>query len=519
MTNDEIPRKDEFRITKRVAAPLRAFRNSRFGVLSAFGICYSSFVLLVASLAGCTRFVPKPISPARNAAKLEARQLDDDGLKEFLEDNLGHSMERWPIESWDARTLIFTAFYFHPSLDVARAQLRVAQAGVRTAGGRPNPTLNLTPGYDFSAANGLSPWIPFFGVDVPVETAGKRGDRLERARHLSESARLTISTVAWQVRSNVRASLLDFAANNRRAMLLEKQSGVQEQIVKLLEQRLAAGAIARPELTTARIALNRTRLDRGEAKSRSAEARARLAESLGVSTHALEGAQLIFDFSRHPVSPLTAPEARQIALSSRSDILAALADYAAADAELRLQIARQYPDLHLNPGYQFDQGDNKWTLGMTFELPALNQNQGPIAEALGRRDEAGARFTELQAKVIGEIDRASAAYQAAGEQLTTTETLVAAERQQQQSVEAQLKAGAADSLDELNAQLELRVATLAELDGQARLQQALGALEGALQQPLDSMGGTSSTASLIHAPQRDLERSAKSPGGTDAPRP
>src|ERR1041385_3749048 len=166
MTNDEIPRNDELRITKRVAAPLRAFRHSGFGFLSAFGICYSSFVLLLGLLAGCTRFVPKPISPAHNAAKLEARQLDDNGLKEFLEDNLGHSMERWPIESWDARTLIFTAFYFHPSLEVARAQLRVAQAGVRTAGGRPNPTLNLTPGYDFSAANGLSPWIPFFGVDV-----------------------------------------------------------------------------------------------------------------------------------------------------------------------------------------------------------------------------------------------------------------------------------------------------------------------------------------------------------------
>ena len=39
------------------------------------------------------------------------------------------------------------------------------------------------------------------------------------------------------------------------------------------------------------------------------------------------------------------------------------------------------PDVHLNPGYQFDQGDNKWSIGLTFDLPILNQNQGPIAEA------------------------------------------------------------------------------------------------------------------------------------------
>ena len=48
-----------------------------------------------------------------------------------------------------------------------------------------------------------------------------------------------------------------------------------------------------------------------------------------------------------------------------------------------------------------------------------------------------------------------------------------------------------------------------DLDGQARLQQALGALEGALQQPLDSMGETSSTASSIHTSQSCLERSTK----------
>src|ERR1041385_6831526 len=108
MTNDEIPRNDELRITKRVAAPLRAFRHSGFGFLSAFGICYSSLVLLVALLAGCTRFVPKPISPAHNAAKLEARQLDDDGLKEFLEDTLRHPMERGPMRAWGAQTLVFS---------------------------------------------------------------------------------------------------------------------------------------------------------------------------------------------------------------------------------------------------------------------------------------------------------------------------------------------------------------------------------------------------------------------------
>src|SRR5437867_4491709 len=83
----------------------------------------------------------------------------------------------------------------------------------------------------------------------------------------------------------------------------------------------------------------------------------------------------------------------------------------------------------------------------------------------------------------------------------------AAARRQQQCVEAQLKAGAADQLDVLNARLELGLAILAQFDGQAKLQQALGAMEDALQRPIDSATGTSPTLSLINTAQRAPERS------------
>ena len=64
------------------------------------------------------------------------------------------------------------------------------------------------------------------------------------------------------------------------------------------------------------------------------------------------------------------------------------------------------------------------------------------------------------------------------------EALLATQRQQQESVEQQLKAGAADRLDVLTAQLELATIELAVEDGQVKLHQALGALEDAVQRPL-----------------------------------
>src|SRR5262249_18362260 len=143
---------------------------------------------------------------------------------------------------------------------------------------------------------------------------------------------------------------------------------------------------------------------------------------------------------------LSTQEVRRQALLNRADLLASLAEYEATQAALQLQIAKQYPDIHLGPGYQYDQGDHKVTLALTAELPILNQNQGPIAEAEAHRNEAAARFLALQAKVIADIDRAVASYQAAQTNLTTLEALGREHKRRNAMVEAQLRAGAADRL-------------------------------------------------------------------------
>jgi outer membrane protein TolC len=368
-----------------------------------------------------------------------------------------------------------------------RAQWLVAAAGLKTAGARPNPSVTVTPGYDSQIPGNFSPWLVPVSFDLPIETAGKRGKRIAEAEKVSESTRWNFVSAIWKVRSGVRASLLDFTISTRRAELLQKQFAAQQQIVKSLQQRLDAGEISRPELTTAQIALNKTQLDLSDAQSKKSDARSHLAEALGLSEVALGGENLNFDFSTRDVKQLTSADARSIALRSRADILGALADYAAAEADLRFEIAKQYPDLHFGPGYAWNSGnagDNQWSLGLTLELPILDQNQGPIVEAEARRKLAAAKFIELQLQVIGEIDRAVAGWRVAEEQSKIGNTLLAAEQQQQKSAQAQLEAGAADQLDSLNAQLEFDSASLAQLENETQLQQAFGQVEDALQNPL-----------------------------------
>ena len=80
------------------------------------------------------------------------------------------------------------------------------------------------------------------------------------------------------------------------------------------------------------------------------------------------------------------------AVLNRLDVRRALAQYAAAEADLQLEIAKQYPDLQIGPGYTYEEGNSFFTLGLSATLPVFNRNQGPIAEAEARRRQAAAAF-------------------------------------------------------------------------------------------------------------------------------
>jgi len=245
--------------------------------------------------------------------------------------------------------------------------------------------------------------------------------------------------------------------------------------------------VASAEITPARLLLQKARLDLSDAQRQQVEARARVAEAIGIPVSALKDVEIAYDLTSFPADPerLTSIEVRRQALQRRPDLLAALSDYAASESALKIEIAKQYPDLHLNTGYEYDQGLQKWgLLGFGVELPLLNRNEGPIAQAEARRKHAAASFEALQAHVIAEIHRAVAVYQAAERSREGFEALLATQRKQEELAGQQVKAGAADRLDLLTAQVEVATSELALADGQTKLHQALGALEDALQRPL-----------------------------------
>lgn len=446
-------------------------------------------MMILGVAAGCADFHSRPILPSQTAAAFESRSLENPELKAFLEKNLGNNLKEWPARSWDFEMLSLTAFYYHPDLDMARAKWGVAKAQTVTAGARPNPSVDFSGQHHSDTTGGLSPWTWGMSLDIPVETAGKRRLRVAQAQSLSEAGRLNIADVAWQVRSRLRTSLLYLYKAEQAETLLQKQQKVEEELAAMLKQRLALGEASSPEVTLAEISLNELILSVRDAEKQNAQARVQVASALGLPVDALQNIQISFDFIEQ--APLTEDiplkDLKRTAFLGRSDILSALSEYAASESALQLEIAKQYPDIHIGPGYTWNQGDNQWSLGVSLLLPVLNRNEGPIEEAKARRKETETTFLALQSRVNGEIDEAFAGYHSSLQKVKTADSLLSAKEKQVLSMQTLYDAGETDRLSLLGAQSEFYSIELSRLNALADAQQALGLLEDALKRPVGQL--------------------------------
>lgn len=360
------------------------------------------------------------------------------------------------------------------------------QAAEKTAARRPPLGANVESEHHSDTPGGASPWSLGFVLDLLLERPGKRQARIDAARAQTQAARLGIGMIAWKVRESLRQRFLDLQDLRQRVRTAAVEELVVSEALALLERRQELGAAGSLEVSTMRLRFQRIQLDLAMARSGVVEARIGLAAAMGLPPGALESIRTALADMEPSLLPETDPSrVREQALLGRYDIRSALAEYAAAEAQLRLAIAEQYPDLTLSPGFLFDQDDNVWILDASWLLLLPSYTEGPIAEARARRDLAAARFKSLQADVIAQLNESLARYRGALTVLQTADALLEAQSKREAQVQMRLEIGYTDRLELLRAKIETLAARRAQHEAWINAHRALSRLENTIQQPLN----------------------------------
>jgi len=454
-----------------------------------------SAAILSVLLSGCAyqTYSAKPVDLTAIATEFRARDPLSSDFQTYLKSQ-GYDETELPVQHWGLNELTYSALYFHSDIDVARATWRAAQAAEVIAGQRPNPGISGDVERHSEHDNGVSPWTFGLAIDIPIDIAGKRQARMDRASSLSEAARIEIAQAAWRVRSRVYASWIEWQHAQRQVNLLEQEHTLRSEIAEMLEARLRAGMASSLELSNARLQLQNNRQLLDTEKAKLVELKAKLASHAGLPLQGLNKIQLTQNDKALAISrrqdltskPDLLDQLRESALLNRLDIRAALARYEAAEARLRLEIARQYPDIVLSPGYSYDQGDKIWSFGLSTLLSLLNRNQGNIAEAEAQREIEATKIRALQTQIIGELEGRSAAYLQTVSSVNDARQLVTAQAERTELTTKQFDEGFADRLELTSAKLEKLQAQRNLLAGEIRMEYAIHALEETLQQPLET---------------------------------
>ncbi|HEY6451375.1 MAG TPA: TolC family protein [Steroidobacteraceae bacterium] len=436
--------------------------------------------------AACVHVPPQaPPDPAATARAFEARRLDA----------LGPSLPP-PSSGWDRAQWLQAALMLNPQLAEMRARAAAVAAGERTARQRPNPTLNLFDEYVTAAAGGAA-WLYGLSVDFLLQRPGERSRAERDAALRTQAAQADVAEAIWQVRAALRQALLDVAHARDESALLQRLVAARADLLASTKTRVAAGEIDTAEIppATLELAAAQRRLD--EAATRGVDAEARFAAAVGVSDDALADVPLQWPHWTDiaALAPAPSPSWREEALIDRPDLVRTLREYDQAENELRTEVARRWPAVHLEPGYAWDRGgvrenqlnetlgDNE--LGVSLELPLFNRNEGPIGEAVARRALAGRHVQAVQAGLIEEIERAEHDWPRARQAWQNAQAAALTAQHLDETAQRALHAGAADRASALLARTQLIEAQLLALQAAYEAQLAFAALEGAYRRPLE----------------------------------
>jgi outer membrane protein TolC len=377
-------------------------------------------------LLGCTRYQPQPIDLTVHPDEYRSRQLSDPAVQAVVTEFAGAVSD----SAWTDRQLALAALHFRPELSRARAEWRAALAGEVSAGARPQPGAQADLERAVSGSQGASPWVVSLTGLYALGLGGKRGARVLQARARSAVAEAELRLAAWQVVSEVRSAVVDSWRARQELADAEIEAETLEQIRTLTESRYREAVLTSSELARAGGEVQAARTAASEARGAVLTAEAGLTRAIAVPSSALDhvrvapptvaGCEWLDSLGRDSVDA--------IGLRNRAEMSQALARYALAEADLRQQVAQQYPDLELGPGFIWDQGVHRWTLLLTLPKLLINRNRGPIGEASAQRTAAAARVAEVQEQVLGATGGGQLACRAAGIQLAAADSqLVAAD--------------------------------------------------------------------------------------------
>lgn len=422
-------------------------------------------------LTGCAHYQAQPIALAALASAHNGHSLDAPCRKASTVN----------ASEFSEIALIAAAQCFNPELARAKAAIQLALANGELARQYPGLALVLNAEYARKAPES-SKWLAGFSLDLPLDVGTRKAVRIEAAEQAQVLATLENALAQRAVAGKIGASVDTIRASLGEQELLHTRAQQSQRWLKFVDQQILEGQAVRSERLKPQQELLATQAALLSASAAERAARSQLAQALGVPLAQVLNRQLALNIApkRAAFGVGVDSAKRQAALLARPELLRALGQYQLAELALRLEYAKQYPELRLSPGYIWERGLVKLPLALGALLPPLDGNRSAIAVALAARSLAARELELTQANISAEIDLAFANRDAARSALRLGIQQMELANTELSAAKAAFDAGELDQLGRLSAELHVNDLLLAVHALEVQLQLSVRAVSLAL---------------------------------------
>jgi outer membrane protein, heavy metal efflux system len=309
------------------------------------------------------------------------------------------------------------ALSHRPEIRAALDRTAAAEHMQKQAGLIPNPRIFLqSEDLRFSHFNFWQDSETFAYAAETLETSGRRAGRIATATQQLEGSRLQAEQVRLQIALSVRQAYWTAVSAQHLAQLYREDSDYFRQIISYHEARFHEGKLAEVDLLRVRLEGERVHAAEAHAQLESQRALLDLEREMASPDQADWNLTEPFE-SLDPPAPT--PTGVDPSLS-RVEGQAAHQAINTARASLQLQKASGHSDLEALAGYKRNFGDDTALVGLQWNLPIFDRNQGAVAAAAADTRAAEEDYLAVRQQLSAQLSIAQREYKLDREQYLQT---------------------------------------------------------------------------------------------------
>jgi len=294
-----------------------------------------------------------------------------------------------------------TVLAHNPDLLAAQRARGGAEAGVRSAGALVNPRLEWSGGRNSARLPGVSEGrVQGWAVSQLIENPTLRSARIDGASAQARGSEHQVAVTRNELVAQVQLRAYE-------ALLRQAEAGAARDALALLEQvrervrlRVESGEAARYEIIKADAEIINAR-ERQQSAALQAE-QALLALNRLAAGRLPARWTLAASLKDEPAGP-GLDEVQRLAQEANPELRALQAELERAQARQQEARASRWPGLELRYGQTREPEVRQGVLGVSVQIPLLDQKAGPIAEAVAEQERAQVRLDGRQAELRQQV--------------------------------------------------------------------------------------------------------------------